>query len=56
MKRLQLIKWHAEELRRLLLQEPNNSLTSPIAAELEAVFLNSSPFKGIDSRGPDDVS
>ena len=55
MERLQLIKWHAEELHKLLLQEPNNPMTAPVAVELETVFLNSSPFKRIEAKAPEAI-
>lgn len=49
----QLIKWHAVELYRLLLQDPNDAMTAPVAAELETVFLNSEPFKSIEAKPPE---
>jgi hypothetical protein len=53
MKNLPLIKWHAQELHRLLLQYPNEALTVQIAVELETVFLNSVPFKNIVAKAPE---
>lgn len=53
MERLQLIKWHAEELYKLLLEEPNNPVTARVAIELETVFINSLPYKNIEAKAPD---
>jgi hypothetical protein len=47
-----LIKWHAQELYKLLLQDPNNPLTAGIAVELESVFINSYPYKDIKAQPP----
>ena len=47
MERLQSIKWHAEELHKLLLQDPNNPLTSKVAIDLEAYILNNIKFNDI---------
>ncbi len=48
-----LIKWHAQELCKLLLQDPNNPLTNPVAKDLEAYILNSLPFKNIKAKAPE---
>ncbi len=53
MENLPLIKWHAQELHRLLSQYPNEALTTRIAVDLETVFLNSSPFKNIKAEPPE---
>jgi len=47
-----LIKWHAVELYKLLLQDPNNPMTVNIAVELETVFINSLPYKNIKAQPP----
>jgi hypothetical protein len=51
-----LIKWHAQELYKLLLQDPNNPMTAGIAVELETVFINSSPYKDIKSQPPEELN
>ena len=50
-----LIKWHAQELYKLLLQDPNNSITAGVAVELETVFMNSSPYKDIVAQPPENI-
>ena len=52
MERLQLVKWYAEGLHRLLLEDPNNVVTVRITVDLERVFLNSEPYKGIEALPP----
>jgi len=52
MENLPLIKWHAQELYKLLIQDPNNRLTTEIAMKLETVFLNSLPYKDIKGQPP----
>lgn len=47
-----LIKWHALELYKLLVQDPNNPMTANIAVELETVFINSLPYKNIKAQPP----
>jgi hypothetical protein len=47
-----LIKWHAQELYKLLIQNPNDVLTAKIAVDLETVFFNSYPYKNIKARPP----
>jgi hypothetical protein len=47
-----LIKWHAEQLYKLLLEDPNNPMTARVAVELEAVFLNSSPYNTVRAEPP----
>ncbi len=49
----QLIKWHAQELYKLLSQDPNDVLTVKIMVELETVFLNSRPYKDIIAEPPE---
>ena len=55
MERQQLIKWHAEELYKLLLEEPNNPVTARVAIELDTVFLNSLPYKRIKAKAPEKI-
>lgn len=47
-----VIKWHAQELYKLLIQEPNNPMTAEVAIKLETVFLNSYPYKDIKAQPP----
>jgi hypothetical protein len=54
MQNLPLVKWHAQELHKLLSQEPNNPYTVQIAVQLEAIFLNSSTYKDIKAQPPED--
>ena len=54
MQKLSLVKWHAQELYKLLSQEPNNPYTAKIAVQLETIFLNSSPYKDIKAQPPEE--
>ena len=49
-----LIKWHAQELHKLLSQNPNDPITAQISRDLEAIFLNSSPYKDIEAKPPEE--
>lgn len=42
-----LIKWHAQELHRLLSEDQNDPITVRVLVELETVFFNSRPYKDI---------
>jgi len=46
-----LIKWYAEKLHALLLQDPNNPITAEIAVKLGAI-LNSLPYKNVEAKSP----
>jgi len=48
---LSLIKWHAQELCKLLEKDPNNPQMARLYVELETT-LNSYPFKQIESIAP----
>lgn len=48
-----LIKWHAQELHKLLAQEPNNAILDSLVVELESRILNSSSFKDVEAVPPD---
>ena len=47
-----VIKWHAQELYKLLIENPNDPITAPIAVELETIFFNSYPYKTIEAQPP----
>lgn len=47
------IKWHAQELYRLLSQDPNDMLTAKIMADLETIFFNSHPYKDVEAKQPE---
>ena len=49
-----LIKWHAQELYELLLQEQPDQITADIAVKLETVFFNSLPYKDIKAKPPEE--
>lgn len=49
-----LIKWHAQELYKLLLQDQNDQITTKIAVDLETVFFNSAPYKDIKAKPPEE--
>ena len=49
-----LIKWHAQELYKLLSQDQNDPITVEIAVKLEAVFFNSAPYKNIKAQPPEE--
>ena len=49
-----LIKWHAQELYKLLSQDPNDPITVRITVALETVFLNSAPYKDIKAKLPEE--
>ena len=48
-----LIKWYAQRLYDLLIQNPNDPMTAQIAVQLEAIFLNSSTYKNIEAQPPE---
>ena len=53
------IKWHAQELHKLLSQYPNDYLLAELAVKLEASILNNTRFKDINASSPttgDDTS
>ena len=54
MDNLPLIKWHAQELCKLLEKHPNDYLMAELNANLEAM-LNSSPFSQIEAVAPGGV-
>ncbi len=49
-----LIKWHAQELYKLLLQDRNDPMTADIATGLEAIFFNSTSYKDIKVTPPEE--
>lgn len=52
MENLPLIKWHAEELYKVLIEQPNDIIAARVAVDLEALILNNSRFAGIESKPP----
>ena len=54
MQNLSLIKWHAQELYKLLSQDQNNQIAAKIAVDLETVFFNSAPYKEIKAQPPEE--
>ena len=44
MENLPQIKWHTQELHKLLEQEPNDTILAPLVVELESKILNRSPY------------
>ena len=53
MENMPLIKWHAQELHKLLLKSPNDSTSAEVAIKLETIFLNSRPYKNIKAQPPE---
>lgn len=51
---LALIKWHAQELCKLLEKDPNNPQMARLYVVLETT-LNSSPFTRIEAASPGGV-
>jgi len=49
-----LIKWHAQELYKLLSQDQNDQNAAEIAVKLETVFFNSLPYKNIEGQPPEE--
>ena len=49
------IKYHAEELHKLLSQEPNNAMFARLTIVLSTTIINSPRFKDIDAAPPDDT-
>lgn len=49
-----LIKWHAQELYKLLSQDKNDKITAKITVDLETVFFNSAPYKDIKAKPPEE--
>ena len=49
---LPIIKWHIQELHKLLIIDPNNTLTVPLLVQLETL-LNSEFLKRVESAVPD---
>jgi len=49
-----LIKWHAQELYKLLSQDQNVQITAGIVVKLETVFFNSLPYKDIKAKPPEE--
>ena len=47
-----LIKWHAEELHKLLLQDPNNPMSAKMTVELESFIINNLDYKTIKAQPP----
>jgi len=59
MSNLPIIKWHAQELHKLLSQHPNDFVLAELLVKLEASILNNSRFKDINASPPttgDDTS
>ena len=54
MDNMPLIKWHAQELYKLLVQAPNDPTSSEVAIKLETIFLNSLPYKNIEAQPPEE--
>lgn len=52
MSNLQLIKWHAQELYKLLEKYSNDAILAGVCVQLEAGILNSSMFKNIQASPP----
>ena len=46
------IKWHIQELQKLLIIDPNNSMTVPLLIQLETL-LNCEFLKRVESEVPD---
>lgn len=55
MENLPQIKWHAQELHKLLEQEPNNAILANLYVELERAILNNSRFKGVEAAPPEQI-
>jgi len=49
---LPLIKWHAQELHKLLSQHPNNPILAKLSVGLEASILNNTDFQNINASPP----
>jgi hypothetical protein len=49
---LPLIKWHIQELYKLLKVDPDNALTVPLLIKLETM-LNSESLRRIETAPPD---
>lgn len=47
-----LIKWHAQELCKLMEKDPNDAFLGNVYVQLEGI-LNSQRFKNIDAVEPD---
>ena len=52
MSNLPQIKWHAQELHKLLSQDPNDPLLADVYVKLEALILNNTRFKDINASRP----
>ena len=52
MSSLPQIKWHAQELHKLLSQYPNDSMLADVYVKLEALILNDTRFKDINASPP----
>ena len=52
MSNLPLIKWHAQDLHKLLSQYPNDPLLAELAVRLEASILNNTSFQNIEASPP----
>ena len=51
MENLSLIKWHAQELHRLLGLDPN-SIFGDLFRDIEAMILNNLTFQNIEAKPP----
>jgi len=49
---LPLIKWHAQELHKLLGQYPNDAILADVYVQLESRILNNTRFKSINASNP----
>ena len=54
MEKRPLIKWHAQELIRLLSDDLNDQRAARIVIDLETHFVNSLPYREIEAKAPEE--
>ena len=52
MSNLPLINWHAQELYKLLSEDPNDAILADVYVQLESRILNNTRFKNINATPP----